>query len=298
MQGDYLMAFSWPGGKLTHLDWLLPLLPTDCQSYVEPFCGAASVLLNRAPSPIEVLSDKDDEVVNFLRVLRDHREALLERLHLTPCARAEVALALELPIPTDPIERARRFYVLARQSHSGMGLKRTQGDSVWGYTVDMVRRGVAASISQWLSGIDGLTYVATRLLTVQIDCRPALEVIERFDTPSTFFYLDPPYVHSARLGRVYAQDDMTDKDHEVLAEMVHACKGRVAISGYRTNLYDRLYKDWYCYEMGTDSRILQGRAGNPERSPRIESLWCNYQARPSLFDALRAQDEKERKEAP
>src|SRR5271155_2319124 len=65
-----VIAFGWYGGKYSHLDWLLPLLP-ECHHYCEPFGGSAAVLLNRQPSPVETYNDLDNEVVNFFRVLRE-----------------------------------------------------------------------------------------------------------------------------------------------------------------------------------------------------------------------------------
>src|SRR6266581_6978596 len=109
-----LIAFGWYGGKYSHLDWLLPLLPA-CHHYVEPFAGSAAVLLNREPSPVETYNDIDGEVVNFFRVLRDQREVLIEAIGLTPFSREEFELAISQPTQdlTD-LERARRFFVRAR----------------------------------------------------------------------------------------------------------------------------------------------------------------------------------------
>src|SRR5213082_3593935 len=90
-----LIAFGWYGGKYSHLDWLLPLLPT-CHHYVEPFAGSAAVLLNREPSPVETYNDIDSEVTNFFRVLRDEKEKLVEAIGLTPFSREEFALACRL----------------------------------------------------------------------------------------------------------------------------------------------------------------------------------------------------------
>ena len=86
--GGKVIAFGWYGGKFSHLNWLLPLLP-KAQHYCEPFAGSAAVLLNREPAPVETYNDIDGEVVNFFRVLRDQKEQLIEAIGLTPFSRAE-----------------------------------------------------------------------------------------------------------------------------------------------------------------------------------------------------------------
>src|SRR5512145_605520 len=87
------IAFGWYGGKFSHLDWLLPLLP-ETQHYCEPFGGSAAVLINREPSPVETFNDIDGDVVNFFRVLRDQKDALLESIGLTPFSREEFETAI------------------------------------------------------------------------------------------------------------------------------------------------------------------------------------------------------------
>jgi DNA adenine methylase len=68
-----LIAFGWYGGKFSHLEWLLPLLPS-AHHYCEPFAGSGAVLLNRIPAPVETYNDIDGEVVNFFKVLRDNKD--------------------------------------------------------------------------------------------------------------------------------------------------------------------------------------------------------------------------------
>src|SRR5207244_12011669 len=85
-----LIAFGWYGGKFNHLDWLLPLLP-DCHHYCEPFAGSAAVLLKRQPSLVETYNDLDGEVVNFFRVLREHKEEVLRGIVLEPFYREGIA---------------------------------------------------------------------------------------------------------------------------------------------------------------------------------------------------------------
>ncbi len=77
-----LIAFGWYGGKFSHLDWLLPLLP-ECHHYCEPFAGSGAVLLNRPPSPVETYNDLDGEVANF-RFSGNHR---VERDGQAPASR-------------------------------------------------------------------------------------------------------------------------------------------------------------------------------------------------------------------
>ncbi|HEX9595436.1 MAG TPA: DNA adenine methylase, partial [Anaerolineales bacterium] len=116
-----LIAFGWYGGKYNHLNWLLPLLP-NCHHYCEPFAGSAAVLLNRAPSPVETYNDIDGEVVNFFKVLRDQKERLVQAIGLTPFSREEFYQAVTFRIANDAsdLERARLFFVRARQARTGL----------------------------------------------------------------------------------------------------------------------------------------------------------------------------------
>src|SRR5438552_16457678 len=107
------IAFGWYGGKFSHLDWMLPLL-LKTQHYCEPFGGSAAVLINREPSPVETWNDLHGEVVNFFRVLREQKDALIEAIGLTPFSRAEFEAAINEPTENlSGLERARRFYILA-----------------------------------------------------------------------------------------------------------------------------------------------------------------------------------------
>ena len=122
-----MIAFRWYGGKYSHLDWLLPLLP-ETQHYCEPFGGSAAVLVNRKPAPVETFNDIDGELINFFRVLREDKEKLLEVIGLTPFSRAEFELAIQTSTHeiTD-LERARRFFIRARQVRTGLAQTASSG---------------------------------------------------------------------------------------------------------------------------------------------------------------------------
>lgn len=121
------IAFGWYGGKYNHLDWLLPLLP-EAHHYCEPFAGSGAVLINRRPSPVETYNDIDGEVVNFFGTLRDDPEGLIRVIALTPFSRKEFYHAInDSPVSLEPLKRARRFYVRARQARTGLAQTATLG---------------------------------------------------------------------------------------------------------------------------------------------------------------------------
>ena len=237
-----LIAFGWYGGKFNHLDWLLPLLP-DCHHYCEPFAGSAAVLLNREPSPVETYNDMDGEVVNFFRVLRDQKEDLLQAIGLTPFSREEFYVSLSTNgRAVSNLERARRFFVRARQARTGLAQTASLGR--WANCKNTSRAGMSGVVSRWLGSVDALPDIALRLLRVQIENRPAIEVIRLYDSAGTLFYCDPPYVHSSRGDSKAYEFEMADAEHRELAGVLSRSKGRVAISGYRCDLMDELYKKW------------------------------------------------------
>jgi DNA adenine methylase len=265
--GRRIIAFGWYGGKYSHLDWLLPLLP-PVHHYCEPFGGSAAVLINRPPSPVETYNDIDGEVVNFFRVLRDQKERLVEAIGLTPFSREEFELALQEPTDglTD-LERARRFFVRARQVRTG--LAQTASTGRWAHCRLTSRAGMAGAVSRWLGSVEDLPEIVQRLLRVQIENAPAIEVIGRYDSQNTLFYCDPPYPHDSRGDSKAYGYEMTDADHRELAEVLHSATGMVAISGYNSPLMNELYDDWF----RTEAPI---KNTHTVKQPRQEILWTNY----------------------
>ncbi len=262
-----LIVFGWYGGKFNHLEWLLPLLPR-AHHYCEPFAGSAAVLLNREPSPIETYNDIDGDVVNFFHVLRDMPEELVRGIALTPFSREEFYRAVvgrgRRP---SPLERARHFYVRARQTRTGLAQTSTLGR--WANCRNTSRAGMSGVISRWLGGVDSLPEIAERLLRVQIENRPAVDAIRLYDGPATLFYCDPPYLHETRGDSSAYGFELDEGEHITLATTLAQCKGNVAVSGYRCDLMDRLYKGWRRYDAPVKNC-------HSIKKPRQECLWMNY----------------------
>jgi DNA adenine methylase len=261
------IVFGWYGGKFSHLNWLLPLLP-KCHHYCEPFGGSAAVLLNRVPSPVETYNDIDGEVVNFFRVLRTEKERLIEAIGLTPFSREEFYLALSSGEATPPdLERARRFFVRARQVRTGLAQTASLGR--WANCKKTSRAGMSGVVSRWLGSVEMLPEIAERLLRVQIENRPALELIELNDDRNSFFYCDPPYLHQTRGDAKAYEFEMTDHEHQALACVLSSIKGLAAVSGYRCDLMDSLYKNWKRHD-------APAKRCHSVKKVRQEALWVNY----------------------
>ena len=265
-----MIAFGWYGGKFSHLDFILPNLPTDARHFCDVYGGSAAVIINRDPAPAETYNDLDSELVNFFRVLRDPKtsDELIRMIGLTPFSREELVAACEPPNGADQVERARRFFVRARQTRTG--LAQTSSEGRWAHCLLTSRAGMAGAVSRWLGSVEGLSEIVQRLQRIQIENAPALEVIQRYDTPDTLFYLDPPYVHESRGDAAAYGAEMTDNDHRELAELLNTIKGRAAVSGYRTELYDDIFAAWN--RIDADPRIAHS-----VRTTRQESLWVNYE---------------------
>lgn len=268
LRGKKVIAFGWYGGKFSHLEWLLPLLPV-CHHYCEPFAGSAAILLNRDPSPVETYNDLDGEVVNFFRVLRDKKERLVESIGLTPFSRQEFAVACTLDSKVSDFERARRFYVRARQVRTG--LAQTASIGRWANCMNTSRQGMSGVVSRWLGAVEDLPLIATRLLRVQIENRPAADVIKLYDSKDTLFYCDPPYVHETRGDSKAYEYEMTDNQHHELADVLNSVKGRVAISNYDCALMDKLYREPKWWKFKSPERTIHSTKGR-----RSEVLWTNY----------------------
>lgn len=267
------IAFGWYGGKFNHLKWLLPLLP-EVTHYCEPFGGSAAVLLNRKPAPLETYNDLDGEVVNFFQVLREKQEELIQAIALTPFSREEFRLSLEQSTNISNLERARRFFVRARQVRTG--LAQTASEGRWAHCKLTSRAGMSATVSRWLGSVEGLSEIVQRLLRVQIENDAATAVIKRYDSKETLFYCDPPYPHDSRSDSKAYGYEMTEEEHQNLADLLHQVSGNVAISGYHGTLMDELYRDWYYIEAPAKKAHSTNTRTNKEKRDRIEVLWTNY----------------------
>lgn len=265
-------AFRYHGGKFRLAPWIIDHFPPH-RTYVEPFGGAAGVLLQKPRAYAEIYNDLDDDVFNFFAVVRDPiaRARLIESLVITPYARREFDLAYVAT--DDAIERARRLCIRASMGFGSAGA--TKGTT--GFRLDS-KRAYGTAQHVWAAFPANVAAVGERFTGVLIENRPAIDVMRQHDDDSTLHYVDPPYVHETRTRPRTGgyRHEMTDDQHRELLAALKALRGMVIVSGYPTELYDLELEGWH--RNFTAARISAVRG----TKLKTECIWMN----PLCFERL------------
>ena len=252
---------KYPGAKYRIADWIIDHFP-EHHSYLEPFFGSGAVLFNKERSNIETINDLDGDVVNLFYQIRTNPERLANAIYWTPYARDEYERAWAAQnTEKESFQRAVDFYTRMMMGHGF----RTTGERV-GWKNDVQGREASYATRQWCSLPDAIMDAAERLRGVQIENKPAVDLIRRFNFPNVWIYADPPYVLSTRYKKQY-RFEMTDDDHIELLDTLKAHNGPVVISGYDSDLYRHNLKGWYRDEIVSN---------NQNGATRKEVIWMNY----------------------
>lgn len=258
----------WHGGKWRLAPWIISHFPLH-RVYVEPFGGAASVLLRKPRCYAEVYNDLDGDVVNLFRVVRatlgQIGPSLIDHLVHTPFARREFDLSYEHT--DDPVEAARRLII---RSFMGFGSSGAMGGST-GFRANSNRSGTTPA-HDWSNYPDALERIARRINGVVIENKDAIEVMRAHDGPETLHYVDPPYMPATRSGgnanciKHKYRHELDDTGHARLLDALCALKGMVVLSGYPSPAYDRALPFW--------RRVETAALADGARA-RTEVLWLN-----------------------
>ncbi|WP_318066673.1 DNA adenine methylase [Clostridium boliviensis] len=254
-------VMKYPGSKWSIADWIISYFP-EHHSYLEAFFGSGAVLFNKPRSNIETVNDMDGNVVNLFEWIRKDPERLAREIYLTPYARQIYDDAFKT-VPEDSFSKAINFYIRLNMGHGF----RTTGEKV-GWKNDVQGREKAYAASDWCKLPEKIMQAAERIRGVQIENRPAVELIERFNNPKVLIYADPPYVLSERHGKQYRYEMVEDKQHHDLIDVLQAHKGPVLLSGYDSELYNDRLSNWYREETTCYSQVS---------SKKREILWMNFE---------------------
>lgn len=252
-------VLKYPGSKWNLVPKILERIP-DHHTYLEPYFGSGAILFSKKPSDIEMVNDLDHNVCNLFDCIKKDSQRLASMVMATPYSR-ETYDKTYVEEKEDPFESALQFITKCWQ---GFGFRTNEYKVGW--KNDIQGRERMYALWDWYRLPERIIEVAERLRTVQIENRPAIEVIERFNFENVFMYLDPPYILGTRTAKQYAHE-MSDADHEQLLKVLLQSKAKIMISGYESELYNDYLGSWNksnfdsCAEFGLK---------------RVETVWLNY----------------------
>lgn len=252
-------TLKYPGAKNRIAGWICEYIPLH-DVYLEPYFGSGAVFFNKVLARIETINDIDGNVVNYFRVIREKPEKLAALLEMTPYARDEYNSAFEILPEDSDVERARKFAIRCWMGFGCSNLYRN------GFRSSQQRTSPHTT-KEWRNIPDRLLAASERLKNAQIENLPALELIQRYDTPDVFIYADPPYLHGTRKNYLYKYE-MEDREHVALLEKLNNHPGKVLLSGYDNDLYNDMLPGWKKVHKKTQAE---------NGLPRIETLWMNYE---------------------
>jgi DNA adenine methylase len=257
--------FKYYGGKFYLCKWILSHAPAH-RVYVEPFGGAASVLLNKERSEVEVYNDLCPDVTAVMTAIRDYPDKFMDALFKIPCEE-KLYYQYKESSPADEFQRAIRAYVVYRMSRGGTATTFSKSNRSY--------RGLPENVAAWDTGIRNIPTVSKRLQGVQITTKDAISLCQEMDCDDAWFYLDPPYVSKTRINENVYKLEMDEAGHIQLAEAARGWKAKTILSGYDGELYRRLYPDWTCVQKEV---YLHG--GHSRKKQLVqECLWLNFPER-------------------
>jgi len=259
-------VLKYPGSKWRIADNIINLIP-EHHTYIEPYFGSGAVFFNKQPSNIEMINDLDYDVCNLFNCIQEDSEKLARLVMTTPYSRQMYDDSYKMNIMAEsmksqfPYYKACQFLIRCWQGHGF----RTNGYKV-GWKNDVQGRERMYAMWNWYRLPEWIIEIAERLRCVQIESRPALEMINRFNYPKVFMYLDPPYLLGTRTAKQY-KHEMTDLDHEELLKALLQSKAQIMISGYESDLYNDYLKDWNKANFNATAEY---------GLKRVETIWMNY----------------------
>jgi len=205
---------SYIGGKNRLARKIISLIP-EHTAYIEPFCGGAQVFFHKEASRVEILNDLNEDVFNFLRVCKLHHAELVRQLEFCIASRRWFELFQDSDVRAlSDIQRAVRFFYLQKNCYGGMVTKQSYAVSV----ADGSNYNPKRLPEQ-------LEKAHERLLNVQLECLPYQETMTRFDRPSSFFYIDPPYFNLR-----HYRYNLEQKDFVEMAKLLATLQGKFLLS--------------------------------------------------------------------
>lgn len=249
---------SYVGGKFHMAKTISNILPKHV-CYCEVFGGAGHVFFYKEPSKIEVINDINKELINLYRVIQNHFDEFIRCLEWTLVSRNEFDRQKRCLSDTlTDIQRAIRFYYLLKCAYGGEIISPTFGYSK-----------TRAPHLDILKVKENLAFIHSRLARVTIECLPYANILHRYDSSDSLFYLDPPYeCCEDYYGKgIFSKDDFT-----IIKDILSGIKGKFILSINDTPNIREIFKGFNLQEV----QVFYSYNGKGVKSKHPELLITNF----------------------
>jgi DNA adenine methylase len=185
----------YPGGDyyiFEDLNEVFMRVPFEKGTFVEVFGGSCWCSLNVSRKKFEniVANDIDSLLMNLYKAVKENPEEVMKKLSVIPFSREIHKIAKEIikDQKADPLIKSIMLFYLLRTSIFGKG----------GFAIaKKPNRWTSYSIS-FLKSISAIKEYAKKLRDVILENRDYRDIIKRYDSSYTLFYLDPPYISTEK----------------------------------------------------------------------------------------------------
>lgn len=248
---------------------LLPLFPKEYKTYVEPFFGAGWLYFAKDPSTKhEIINDLDNNLINFYKVIQNNYEEFVESFKYTLVARKTYEDYTEKYRNHDyknEIEQAHIFYYLIMGGFGGDMQNPSFGT------------GTSRASSINLEAMPKIIEKAhKRLIRATIECKDYKEIIKKYDTKDTFFFLDPPY--KTTKAHLYPSLDGKEFDFKELADILKTIKGKFILTLNSHEEIDEYFKEFKHKQIGNNyTNNRRHYAETKDNKTDDEVIYMNYE---------------------
>lgn len=255
---------SYYGGKQQMIGIILLNIPSH-KVYCEPFFGGGAVFFAKQPSKIEIINDKNDMLINFYRVMQNNFDELEQQIKSSLHSRSLFNRAKQIyknPEKFDDIQKAWSVWTLLTMDYFSWF-----GSGFLCSTTENIANRVANRRNRFSE------IYKQRLEAATIECDDAINIIKKYDTADTFFYLDPPYVNSEQKH----YKGYTQKDLNSLLDILSNIKGKFLLSHFENDCLENkaTQKCWNIAKIQSYNGLTSFSNGSGKKT-KIEMLVSNY----------------------
>jgi DNA adenine methylase len=282
------MALSYIGGKSKIGKWITPFIPKDIETYVEPFSGMFWVFFNMELKEYPKLKKvvyNDFNPLNYNlfqclsnpdKLLEECEKIEVQKKGVTPtnpiCEQQFVSFQTEIfnknfVIKQFDYEVAAKYAYVISQVFSGANPEKSK-------FIDLKGK-YHSKFTSFKNKLSKPNWVEHFLKITHIENMDFQTVIEKYDSPETYFYTDPPY-YIVGEGSYYSNHDFNREDHERLANTLKSIKGKFSLSYYDFDLLSLWFpKDEYTWQMKKFAKAASASKGKTQNMGE-ELLIMNY----------------------